>query len=218
MYVRPSPAVTGAMLTAGQWNQFIVENFAGGVPGQIAAAGDLIVGAGPDQAARLAALAGTYYNRRGLRINPDGQVAWDTPVYWRWSGFNPYEVPANGTPTTLAMNNAGNLGVTPTREGNSYVCVIPETGSYEFIASMLMLIGIGGVSENQVAQLYVSLDSVDYQLARWTVPVTTGSHATNLMNGTLVLPVTAGTEIRFKLRNEMHVRMTGTYGCLGRLR
>lgn len=217
-YVRPAPALTGAMLTAQQWNQFIVENFAVGVPGQVAAKGDLIVGADKDRAVRFPATFNSLQHRRGLRVNANGAMVWDLPIMWRWASPGPIEISPTGTPTPIPMQNANNISVTPVREGNSYVVTIPETGTYEFIGALLMLIGVGGVVANQVAQLYVGVNDTNHQLARWTVPVNTGAHATNLMNGELLLNCTAGDEIRFRLRNEMHVRIVSGFGCFRRVR
>lgn len=218
-YIRPARTNSGTLLTAQQWNQFIVENFTVGLPGQIAAKGDLIVGSGADSAARLAALSGAYYRRRGLRVNASGAIEWEVPVYWRWSGIAPYEIAGSGAHNPIPMQNVGNLGGAPVAEGNSYYFPLPEGGAYEFAVSVLMLVGIGGCTANQVAQAYVGVNDADYEIARWTVPVTTGAHSYNLMNGVLVLPnLLAGQRIRFRLRNEMHVRLASTYGCLRRVR
>ena len=207
------------MLTAQQWNQYIVANFTEGVPGQVAAKGDLIVGDGQDRATRLPIISGGYTRRRGLRVNSAGSIAWDQPVYWRWAAVAPYDLAGGNAHTPIPMASHAALGVTPVAENNSSYVVLPEDGTYEFILSLLILTGVNTATINQVAQGYVSVDDTDTQMCRWTVSTTTSAQSNNLMNGNLILPnLTAGQVIRFKVRNEMYLRISLGYGCMRRVR
>jgi len=53
-YNTPPTKQTGDVLTAAEWNTYIRDNFASGVPDILAAKGDLPVGTGPNAATRLA--------------------------------------------------------------------------------------------------------------------------------------------------------------------
>lgn len=53
-FTPPALKTVNTLITAADWNTFIRDNFAAGVPGLFAAKGDLAVGSGPQAAQRLA--------------------------------------------------------------------------------------------------------------------------------------------------------------------
>ncbi len=80
-YNTPPTKNTGDTFTAGEFNTYIRDNFAAGVPDIFQAAGDLAVGSGPDSAARLPAGA----EGQLLKV-VGGAVGWDCILTARQGG------------------------------------------------------------------------------------------------------------------------------------
>lgn len=81
-YNTPPTKATGDTLTAAEWNTYVRDNMAAGVPDIFEAAGDLAVAAGADQAARLPIGA----QGEMLRILASGAVGWGGPIIQRFGG------------------------------------------------------------------------------------------------------------------------------------
>jgi len=80
-YNTPPTKATGDTLTAAEWNTYVRDNMAAGVPDVMGAAGDLLVGSGPDAANVLSkGDDGAVLRMIG------GNVSWGVPLITRFGG------------------------------------------------------------------------------------------------------------------------------------
>lgn len=114
-YNTPPTKNVGDSFTAAEWNTYMRDNMAAGVPDIFTTAGDLAVGSGPDAATRLA-------------VGSAGQILTATPVQWAYPNAPKVKLRvtsfalANLTPTAIQFASEdidthafANLGVANTR-------------------------------------------------------------------------------------------------------
>lgn len=125
-FTPPALKSVNTMITASDWNTLIRDNFEAGVPGLFAARGDLAVGAGPQQAVRLAVGA------NGQTLQVDTNLS----NYVGWALFNRARA---GRAAQTSLGNAATTVITFDTEyydagamfnPASQVITIPRTGLY----------------------------------------------------------------------------------------
>lgn len=125
---------TGDTMTAANWNQYVRDNFAAGVPDIFTAAGDLVYGSAADVAARL----GIGSTGKVLRVSSGGLPAWEDGALLRGraSRSAPQSIPS--ATLTAVQFTAEDVDDGSFFDLGSYAtrCTIPADGCYLLVGNV----------------------------------------------------------------------------------
>lgn len=224
-YIRPPSMAQGEMLTAQQWNQYIVNNMAEGIPGKFAAKGDLLMGGGADLSTRLASPQDYYHNGKGLRIT-NGVPAWDIADVAVVSRTTLYELQAQEDFAPILFNNihlqSDNF---ITMSSNDVRFTVLRTGHYISSFYVSLLTGVGsGAPAGAIYRIYCGVFNsagtllARYLLAEYVEKVAHGAHYTQALRGHVAFALTAGWRLQLQITNNHQLRIQNGYWSTRRVK